>query len=201
MIESAFSQVKKLGLSDHLFLVQLKEGTSEQMVSLFCKGAIGFGQVVLRTLPWFQDKKEYIDVLHRKGLVWNIVSTNNLPLNAESVEDFLKEAHPDAQGFELLSAKRAHMKLFCVPKEPPCHNGGCVGACWVLWDVWEVWTRCCQLPLPKECLHEVWWCPSNTPMQRDQGCPFGRKGDCCSFVPGIRCHGQLVEPVCTEAPH
>ena len=135
VIGSAFSQVKKLGLSNRLFLVQLKEGTSEQMVSLFCKGAIGFGQVVLRTLPWFQDKKEYIDVLHRKGLVWNIVSTNNLPLNAKSVEDFLKETHPDAQGFELLSAKRAHVKLFCVPKEPPAtmevawERAGCCGMC------------------------------------------------------------------------
>ena len=69
VIGSAFSQVKKLCLSDHLFLVQLKEGASEQMVSLFCKGAIGFSQVVLRMLSWFQDKKECIDVLHRKGLV------------------------------------------------------------------------------------------------------------------------------------
>ena len=49
VIRSGFSQVKKLGLSDHLFLVQLKEGMSEQMVNLFCKGAIGFGQVVLKT--------------------------------------------------------------------------------------------------------------------------------------------------------
>lgn len=48
---SAFEQVKKLGLSNRLFLVTLKEGTDEQTVNLFCKGAIGFGQVVLRTLP------------------------------------------------------------------------------------------------------------------------------------------------------
>ena len=67
----------------HLFLVTLKEGTDEQIVSLFCKGVIRFGQVVLRTLPWIQDKKEYIDVLHHKDLVWNIVSTDDQSLNAE----------------------------------------------------------------------------------------------------------------------
>ena len=67
----------------HLFLVTLKEGTDEQIVNLFCKGVIRFGQVVLRTLPWIQDKKEYIDVLHHKDLVWNIVSTDDQSLNAE----------------------------------------------------------------------------------------------------------------------
>ena len=34
---SAFAQVKKLGLSNHLFIA-LKEGTNEQIVSLFCQG-------------------------------------------------------------------------------------------------------------------------------------------------------------------
>ena len=135
VIGSAFAQVKKLGLSNRLFLVTLKEGTSEQTVNLFCRGAIRFGHMVLRTLPWFQDKKAYIDMLHRKGLVWNIVSTNNQPLDASVIEDFLKEAHPDAQGFRLLSAKRAHVKLFCSPKEPPAEieiaweRVGCCGVC------------------------------------------------------------------------
>ena len=132
---SAFGQVKKLGLSNRLFLVTLKEGTDEQMMNLFCKGAIGFGQVVLRTLPWFQNKKEYIDVLHRRGLVWNIVSTDNQPLNAEEIERFLRDAHPDALDFKLLSAKRAHVKLFDTPKEPPAalnvawERAGCCGLC------------------------------------------------------------------------
>ena len=73
-----------------------------------------------------------MDVLHCKCLVWNIVSTNNQPLNAKSVEDLLKEAHTDAQGFELLSAKRAHVKLFCVPTEPPATievPWECAGCC------------------------------------------------------------------------
>ena len=132
---SAFAQVKKLGLSNRLFLVTLKEGTEEQIVNLFCRGAIGFGQVVLRTLPWFHDKKEYINVLHRKGLVWNIVSSDNQPLDPNAIQEFLQGAHPDAQGFELLSAKRAHVKLFCMPKEPPAtlnvawERAGCCGMC------------------------------------------------------------------------
>ena len=62
VIGSAFAQVKKLGLSNRLFLVTLKEGTSEQIMHRFCQGAIGFGHTVLRTLPWFQDKKAYIDM-------------------------------------------------------------------------------------------------------------------------------------------
>ena len=132
---SAFAQVKKLGLSNRLFFVTLKEGTDEQIVNLFCKGAIGFGQVVLRTLPWIQDKKEYIDVLHRRGLVWNIVSTDDQSLNAEEIEGFLRDTYPDAQDFKLLSAKRAHVKLFSTPKEPPAtlnvawERAGCCGVC------------------------------------------------------------------------
>ena len=51
VIGSAFVWIKRLDLSNRLFLVTLKEGTDEQTVNLFCKGAIGFGQVVLRTLP------------------------------------------------------------------------------------------------------------------------------------------------------
>ena len=96
VIGSAFVLIKRLGLSNCLFLVTLKEGTGEQTVKLFCKGAIGFGQVVLRTLPWFHDKKEYINVHHRKGLVWNIVSTDNHPLDPDSIQEFLQETHPDA---------------------------------------------------------------------------------------------------------
>ena len=96
VIGSEFAQTKRLGLSNRLFLVTLKKGVTEQTVNLFCKGAIGFGQVVLRTLPWFHDKKEYINVPHRKGLVWNIVSTDNQPLDADSIQEFLQETHPDA---------------------------------------------------------------------------------------------------------
>ena len=40
-----------------------------------------------------------------RGLVWNIVSTDNQPLNTEQIEGFLKDVHPDAQDSELLSEK------------------------------------------------------------------------------------------------
>ena len=98
------------------------------------KGAIGFGLAVLRTPAWLQDRKEYIDVLHCKGLVWNNVSTDNQPLNAEQIEEFLRDAHPDAQNSEFLGVKRAHMKLFGMQKEPPpcsfeCCTGVCCGVC------------------------------------------------------------------------
>ena len=105
---SAFAQTKRLGLSNRLFLVTLKEGTDEWTVNPFCKGAIGFGQVVMRTPPWFHDKKEYINVLHRKGLVWNIVSTNNQPLDADSIQEFLQETHPDAHVKKLSDVRMFH---------------------------------------------------------------------------------------------
>ena len=69
----------------------------------------------------------------QKGMVWNIVFTNNQPLDADVIEEFIREAHPDTQGFELLSAKRAHAKLLCMPKEPPAtlsvawERAGCCG--------------------------------------------------------------------------
>ena len=47
----AFAQIRKLSTSNHLYLVMLKEGMSEVIIDLFCKGFIGFGQAVLRTLP------------------------------------------------------------------------------------------------------------------------------------------------------
>ena len=68
VIGSAFAQVKKLGLSNRLFLVTLKEGMSEETVNLFCRGAIGFGHTVLRTLPWFQDKKHTLICFTTKDL-------------------------------------------------------------------------------------------------------------------------------------
>ena len=156
----------------HLFLVTLKEETDEQIVSLFCKGVIGFGQVVLRTLPWIQDKKECIDVLHCKGLVWNTVSTDDQSLNAEEIEGFLRDAYPDALDFKLLSVKRAHVKLSSTPKEPPAALSvawectGCFG-------LWEVWSCCCQLPLSKDCMLEVWGSSSNTSLQGKKGSPPG----------------------------
>ena len=50
-------------------------------------------------LPWIKDKKEYIDVLHHKGLVWDIVLTDDHSLNAEEIKGFLRDAYPDAQDF------------------------------------------------------------------------------------------------------
>ena len=45
----------------------------------------------------------------------------------------------------------------------------------MLWGVWEVWSCCCQLPLSKDCMLEVWESSSNTSLQGRKGSSLGEK--------------------------
>ena len=166
----AFAQVRKLGTSNRLFLVMLKEGTSEVIIDLFCKGFIGFGQAVLRTLPWISNRKEYLRETSKRGTMWNIVSTNNLPLDVASIKAFLQEAHPDAGEFESLSAKRGHVKIFSPPKDLPealnavWERAGCCGTCGKFGHVSAVCPSHRTACMKCGGIHPTYQCPESSTM-------------------------------------
>ena len=167
---SAFAQVRKLGTSNRLYFVMLKEGTSDVIIDLFCKGFIGFGQAVLRTLPWISNRKEYAREASKRGVMWNIVSTNNLPLDAAGIKAFLQEAHPDACDFETLSAKRGHVKLFSPPKDLPAalnagwERAGCCGMCGKFGHVSAVCPSQKTACLRCGGIHPTFQCTESSPM-------------------------------------